>query len=103
MCPLGGQSCGSWVLDLGLQMRLVLPFVSRCVIFPYYTALQNVQKGSVDLNGPPQRFQVCSIISLYSLLRKCSDYHLQRVLCFVSSLSYHIISQVVRSFNVTDS
>src|SRR4029434_3823980 len=26
----------------------------------YYTALQNVQKSSVYLNGPPQRSQVCN-------------------------------------------
>src|SRR4029434_9261438 len=29
-------------------------------LYSYYTALQNVQKSSVDLNGPPQRLQVCS-------------------------------------------
>ena len=28
----------------------------------YYTALQNIQKSSVDLNGPPQRLQVCNFL-----------------------------------------
>src|SRR4029434_4807623 len=44
-----------------------------------------------------------SVISVDSLLRKSNDHHGQRVLCFNSRLSYHIIPQVVRSFNVTGS
>ena len=47
----------------------------------YYTALQNVPKSTVDLNGPSQRSQVN--ISWYSPLRKDIDRcHWQRVLCF---------------------
>ena len=36
--------------------------VHGLLIMFYYTALQNVPKSSVDLNGPPQRLQVCNIL-----------------------------------------
>src|SRR4029434_9698935 len=54
----------------------------------YYTAVQNVQKSSVDLNGPPQRSQVCNffIFTAAEMNDRCH---------------HHGIPQVVRSLNVT--
>ena len=51
-----------------LRIPVYLYLCQRCSIFTYihtyiyfyYTALQNVPKSSVDLNGPSQRSQVCN-------------------------------------------
>ena len=73
-----------------------LGWISCCVAFfrksinlYYYTALQNVPKGSVDLNRPAQ----CSQVYNFYIMVLCSNSH----------LSYHSATQVVRSFNVTES
>ena len=64
----------------------------------YYTALQNVPKSSVDLNGPSQRWQVCKFTAAkYVRLQSLATGFVLLIHIF------HIIPQVVRSFNVTDS
>src|SRR4029434_11350050 len=66
----------------------------------YYTALQNVPKSSVDLNGPSQRLQFLYI----HCCEKCMTGVIGNRFCaFNSHLSYHSATQVVRSFNVTES
>ena len=73
--------------------------LKNCTRYRIIRLFRMLKKVQLIWMGHPN---VCrSVISLYSLLRKSNDHHWQRVLCFNSRLSYHIIPQVVRSFNVT--
>src|SRR4029434_10617182 len=55
----------------------------------YYTALKNVHKSSIDLNGPPQHLQVCNFFIFTAA-------NIGNGFCASNSrLSYHSASSVV--------
>src|SRR4029434_6588083 len=58
----------------------------------YYTALQNVHKSSIDLNGPPRRSQVCNFF-IFTAAKKLLP--LSLATGFVLLISYHSASSPV--------
>src|SRR4029434_3121544 len=92
-----GQFASRW-LSLCGPRRSIVNWESNVNTCIYYTALQNVPKSSVDLNGPSQRLQFLDIHHLEKLISAV----IGNGFCVSNShLSYH--SARSPSFNVAES